>query len=242
MDVFTWKTKSTQLSARPLILHLVYLNTSLICLHQLTRCKDRKFFLGVPPNSSGIFHYCTELSTQSHKNQPQATSNKSSICELKVTHLNTLLHLSHHLCKSSKSMQCSNAIIKKKKIYQCGALHLHTGTCPRRAALRPTAECERRCTWTTRSCTGWAPASASLSDGRPQRKPAGAERTESPRRAGSPPVETTCKDSQQRKNRLLCLCLIWLSDYLILVAWSPPQGIRLLAYQHEWQRQRPKEL
>lgn len=49
------KPKSTQLSARPLILLPVYLNTSLICLHQLTQCKDRKFFLGVPPNSSVAF-------------------------------------------------------------------------------------------------------------------------------------------------------------------------------------------
>lgn len=71
------------------------------------------------------------------------------------------------------------------------APHPRRGTCPRRAAPRPTAASGRRRTWTTRSCTGWAPACASWGGGGLLATPAAAGRTGSPRPAGWPPAETT---------------------------------------------------
>lgn len=68
--------------------------------------------------------------------------------------------------------------------------HPRRGTCPRRAAPRPTAASGRRRTWTTRSCTGWAPACASWGGGGLWVTPAAAGRTGSPRPAGWPPAET----------------------------------------------------
>lgn len=77
--------------------------------------------------------------------------------------------------------------------------HPHKETCPRCGAPTPTAESERRRTWTTRSCTGWAPACASSGGGEPQERHGAAEHTGSPHPAGSPPVELAGNSSQNRR-------------------------------------------
>lgn len=54
------KPKSTQLSAWPLILHLVYLNTSLYLSAPTNSMQRQEVLLRCAPKlKCGIFHYCT---------------------------------------------------------------------------------------------------------------------------------------------------------------------------------------